>query len=201
MQQDNSTLNKKVALRKIVLAEVDSPIILETHGGVGEIYKRCYGAIPHGMVCEQDRELLAILARQRPTWRVYGGDSSELLQAGLAADVPFNVIDLDPYGELWPTLDGYFQSDRLRPDVLHIVVNDGLRQKVQVSGAWRTNSLKAIVQRLGNNLYDCYLEVCQELIKEKAASAGFTLSRFRGYYCGKGKGMTHWYAVLQRSDA
>ena len=39
------------------------------------------------------------------------------------------------------------------------------------------------------------------VLKEKAALAGYSLSRFAGYYCGHGQPMTHYLALLVRGSA
>jgi len=78
---------------------------------------------------------------------------------------------------------------------VYIVVNDSLRVKVQDGGAWTSRSLEDIVPEFGNDLFAHYLEICEELMKRKAAQADYRLSQFAGYYCGHGQQMTHYLAV------
>lgn len=92
----------------------------------------------------------------------------------------------------------FFDSERERPDLLCVAVNDGLRQKVKMGGSWDVGSLQGAVSKYGNDLYSIYLEVCQEMLKEKANEAGYNLARFAGYYCGHIKQMTHYLGVLEK---
>jgi hypothetical protein len=66
-----------------------------------------------------------------------------------------------------------------------------------MGGSWNVDSLQGMVSKHGNDLHPIYLEVCQELLKEKASGAGYTLTRFAGYYCGHAKQMTHYLGVLE----
>lgn len=196
MQKDNSTLSWKLMLRRQMLARVAQPVILETHGGRGEVYASLYREIAHGVVLEQDPAKADHLALQRPTWAVYETESVAALAGGVGAHLPINVLDVDPYGEPWPVLDAFFTSERAFPADLAIVVNDGLRQKIKLGGAWSVGSLKEIVAEFGNQLYPCYLEVCRELLTRKARRRGYRLSGFSGYYCGAMEQMTHYLAFF-----
>jgi len=199
MQKDNSTLALKVSLRRLMLEHVEAPVVMETHGGLGKVWEKCYQDISAGVVFEKDPEKSAKLGMQRPTWAVYEAECEEAIRAGAGSHLAVNVLDCDPYGEPWPVIEAFFQSERPRPDRLAVVVNDGLRQKVRLGGAWSVNSLKAVVWRRGNDLFSTYLDVCKELITEKAAGAGYRLDRFTGYYCGHLGSMTHYLAMFQRS--
>jgi len=141
-----------------------------------------------------------VLARQRPTWAVYEADCEKAIAAGAVDEWPFNFIDLDPYGEPWPALDAIFsRHDRDWPAVLAVAVHDALRSRTEKVGGWSTASLVAMVDRYGNAaIYANYLDVCQEMLAEKAAQVGYTLSRWTGYYCGHANQMTHYAAILQR---
>lgn len=198
-QKDNSTLRRKTALRRQALIEMTcEPVVMETHGGYGRLWERCYADIPRGIVFEVPPEKTDVLARQRPTWAVYEGDCVPALAAGIGSHLAVTLLDVDPYGEPWPVLDAYFGSDRPFPPELHVVVNDGLRQKVQRGGSGTIASLKDVVQRRGNALYDQYLDVCRELVQEKAGQVGYTLTGWAGYYCGYIGQMTHYHATLRR---
>jgi len=181
-----------------MLSRVESPVIMETHGGFGRLYRACYDSIAHGVVFEKKPERAQLLALQRPTWAVYQADCVMAVAGGAGAHLPVNVLDCDPYGDPWPVISVFFDSDRPRPDVVFVVVNDGLRQKVRMGGAWGTKTLSDAVSRFGNDLHDYYLDVCKVLLAEKAARAGYSLSRFVGYYCGHAQQMTHYLAVLNR---
>ena len=72
MQKDNTTLARKVLLRKNLLKELDdAPVILETHGGYGEVWKKVYSNIKRGIVFEKNPKKAEALAKQRPSWAVY----------------------------------------------------------------------------------------------------------------------------------
>jgi hypothetical protein len=198
MQKDNSTLPYKVSLRRNLLKEIEHPVVMETHGGYGAIWRRCYSDIESGVVFEQLPEKAEALARQRPTWAVYECDCEGAIRAGVGFHVPVNFIDLDPYGSPWPVVDVIFSVEREWPPVLAIAVNDGLRQKVKATGGWDVAALSGIVAKYGAaRMYDNYLPICQELLTEKAGWVGYHLTRWAGYYCGYLGQMTHYAAILR----
>src|SRR4051812_3936723 len=135
-QKDNSTFTRKAALRSRTLMMVEHPVVMETHGGAGLIFSRCYRSVKEGIVFERDPDKAAILAHQRPTWAVYECLCENAIAEGAGAHLEVNFLDLDPYGEPWPALDAFFGSDRPFPPRLAIVVNDGLRQKLKMNGGW-----------------------------------------------------------------
>ena len=51
-QKDNSTFRRKAALRTAALGELHDPVILETHGGYGKLWERCYRHVGQGVVFE-----------------------------------------------------------------------------------------------------------------------------------------------------
>lgn len=179
-QKDNSTFGEKLKLRRSALAHISDPIVMETHGGLGAVWSKCYSHLPLGIVLEKDPKRTEVLAHQRPTWAVYEGDSAKALAAGVGSHLCFLF------------------SERPFPAILHIVVNDGIRQSVSVTGGWRYNTLRSLIDRFGNGLHSSYLECCQILMDEKAAQAGYRLSRWHGYYCGYNQQMTHYWAVLEQ---
>jgi len=172
---------------------------METHGGYGAIWNQCYADVSSGVVFEKDPAKTQVLAVQRPTWAVYECDCEGALLAGVGAHLPVNFVDVDPYGEPWPVIDAFFRSNRPFPEALGIVVNDGLRQKLKMNGGWNVGSLESAVSRWGNNaLYKNYLDICKELLQEKASQRGYTLTRWKGYYCGHAQQMTHYAALFIR---
>lgn len=197
-QRDNSTFQQKLSLRKALLKEVDEPVILETHGGLGKLWQACYSHVPRGVVFEQDSTKAEVLAKQRPAWAVYEGDCVGALAAGAGAHLEINFVDVDPYGDPWPVIDAFFESKRPRAERLFLAVNDGLRQEVRLTGGWDAESMRPMVSKYGNRLNGIYLQVCEELLKEKAGKAGYDLTRFHGYYCGSKQCMTHYSAILSR---
>jgi hypothetical protein len=198
-KKDNSTFLKKAQLRSHTLMMIDKPIVLEAYGGAGRLFARCYSHLLDGVVFESDPGKVAQLGLQRPSWAVYQCDSVQAIQDGVAAHLPVNFLDIDPYGDPWPAIEAFFSSSRPRPDRLAIVVNDGLRQKLRMNGGWTCKSLQTVVDRMGNAcLHDQYLEVCRDLIQEKAAKAAYRLDRWVSYYCGHQGMMTHYAAIFVR---
>lgn len=187
-------------MRKKLLREIDNPIVMETHGGYGAVWERCYSGFEQGVVFEKDTIKADALAKQRPTWAVYECDCINALIGGAGSHIPVNFVDFDPYGEPWPVIDAFFESKREFPPKLAIVVNDGLRQMVKTTGGWNVNSLQGMVSQYGAaSMYKNYLDVCQELIEEKAKQRNYTLSRWAGYYCGHAEQMTHYAAILVKA--
>ena len=199
MQKDNTTLELKVQLRLTMLQRLGQvPVVIETHGGLGSIFERCYKAVTGGAVFETDPDKASVLALQRPSWSVYEGDCVSALRAGVGAHLAANVLDVDPYGDPWPTITAFFHSERTRPREMFVVVNDGLRSNVKTGGAWTTSTLAPVVQEFGNDLYHHYLSICRYLMETLSARAGYTVAGFHGYYCGHGDQMTHCLAVLRK---
>jgi len=199
VQRDNSTFKEKLALRRALLKLVEDPIVLEAHGGAGAIWQRLYSGFEAGIVFEKDPRKAEFLARQRPTWSVYEGDCTRGLVDGAGGHLPVNYVDIDPYGDPWPTIAAFFLSERPRTDRVALAVNDGLRQRVRLGLSWKTKTLEGVVQRWGNNqLYVKYLDVCQELMEEAAKPAGYHIERWFGYHTGDKQMMTHYAAVLVR---
>jgi len=199
VQKDNTTFDAKVALRKFALREVREPIVMECYGGLGHLYRACYARVRTGVVFEAKPEKCDVLGLQRPHWAVYEADCVNALSGGAGAHLCVNVLDLDPYGEPWPALDAFFQSDRPRAERLALVVNDGLRHELLMGMGWKVESIRTMIEKYGNRLGEHYLEICRELVETKAALAGYRLDRFVGRYCGHAQQMTHYLAVLVKS--
>lgn len=198
-QQDNTTLDLKVALRLNLLRHIADPVILETHGGYGHVWLRCYFNFAQGVVIEKNPDKAETLARQRPTWSVVEGDCVKAVAAGMGDHLPINLVDVDPYGEPWPVLSALFESTRPWPPTLGIVVNDGLKQKIQLGAAWDINSMHRMVEKYGNAyISEHYLEIAREMLADLAAPQGYTITQWTAYHCGRNLMMSHYAAVLQR---
>jgi len=186
-------------LRRNLLKLIDNPVVMETHGGYGGIWNQCYTDVVNGVVMEKDPKKCDILCKQRPTWAVYECDCESALWGGIGSHLPINFVDFDPYGEPWPIIDAFFQSKRMFPTVLAIAVNDGLRQKLKTNSGWSVESMSEMVGKYGNNaLYKNYLEICRELLEEKASQRGYSLTHWAGYYCGYLDQMTHYTAIFTK---
>jgi hypothetical protein len=150
-------------------------------------------------VFEKDETKAEGLAVQRPTWSVISGDAERGLRAGLGAHIAANVLDIDPYGDPWPFVEAFLFSDRALPDRLGVVVNDGLRHKLKLNAGWKIKSLEASLKHFGNaSLYERYAQVCEWNMRRLADHAGYKIARWSAYYCGAGKSMTHYAAILER---
>lgn len=202
MKRDNSTFKYKARLRKQALALMDSPCVMETHGGYGALYDECYrhGDFP-GVVFEKNPIKADALAKQRPAWAVYECDCVTAIQEGVGFHIPVNFFDIDPYGSPWDVIDAILGRHKYLPAVIVLVVNDGLRQKAKMGSAWNVKQLHSATSRFGASaLYRKYLEICEFLLQQKAREVNYNLSRFGGYYCGYGDNMTHYAAVLRRDQ-
>ncbi|OFX13213.1 MAG: hypothetical protein A2Z18_11135 [Armatimonadetes bacterium RBG_16_58_9] len=185
-------------------------MILETHGGTGRLWARCYSHVAHGIVFESDSEKASHLARQRPAWAVYQADCEKALASAVGDHLPVNFLDLDPWGSPWPTIGAFFAGIKPTVERLVVVVHDGLRNRLRMNMGWRTGGLEAVVERIGNQ--DCfanYKEICRDLMKEKAAESGYQLSRWAAFYTAidrkhgdlgvlSGQDSTHYAAVLTK---
>lgn len=200
MRKDNQTFRQKVSLRLRALAKLgEKPSVMETHGGRGLVYGRCYAQGGPGVVFEKNAERAEGLARQRPRWAVYQADSERALVAGIGFQFRPNVFDIDPYGSPWNTIAAVAGQFRQCPDRVLIVVNDGLRKKLQIKGGWKVECLRKEVEAIGNDrLHADYLEVCRTKLTRIVSAVGFGLLWWDGYHCGTHDAMTHYAAVLGR---
>jgi hypothetical protein len=180
------------------LLQIDDPIVLESHAGYGKLYQQCYRGIATGVAFEKDQRKAAAVAQQRPTWAVYQADCIRALQAGVGSHLRVNVLDVDPYGEPWPALRAFFSSKRPFSQTMVVVVNDGLRQKIKMTGGWNVGSLGGVIRRYGNHCYESYKEICQELLGEIVFLAGYRIEKWTAYYCGALQAMTHYAARLNQ---
>lgn len=198
-KRDNSTFPQKVALRQEALRLLyASPVIMETHGGVGKLFDAVYAHVEQGVVFEKDADKTAVLGKQRPSWAVYEADCVTALQEGVGSHLAVNFLDIDPYGSCWDVIDAFFMSDRQFANRMIVVVNDGLRQSLALGKAWAIKQMQPMVNKYGNDLHPVYLDICRELITEKVSSVGYSLDRFHGYFCGYSRANTHFTAILSK---
>jgi len=202
-RQDNSTFEYKIRLRACALIELKTaPVIMETHGGFGAIFARCYRDYQEGVVFDHDADRVDFLAKQRPTWAVYQADSITALRLGVGSHLTVNFLDCDPYGEVWPTLKAFFYpNQRPRAGRMAVVINDGLGQFTRIGKAWESHSLAAMVKQYGNAAIDKrYLEISKELFQEIITPLSYRITRWTAYRCGHKKEMTHWAAIIERKE-
>jgi hypothetical protein len=198
IQKDNSTYDLKVSLRLRALRELGDvePIVLETHAGMGKLFARCYSFVKAGVAFENDPEKIMTVARQRPSWAVYEADCEKSIAAGVGDHLTINFVDFDPYGQPWPVIEGFWKSKRPRPSKIVMVVNDGLRQKLQINGGWDVESMRGSVEKYGNRLYPIYLKVAKELMGKLAAEAGYKDDPLDRLLHRSRNAMTHYAAVF-----
>jgi len=194
---DNTTKARKVEIRRRALRFLERPVVMETHGGFGSIWRDCYAHLAQGVVFEKDPKKSGALAEQRPTWAVYEADCENAIRAGVGFHLPINYFDLDPYGSPWPVIEAIFSNRRAWPARVVLVANDGYRLAIKMDGG-KAGIIAPYVDRYGSgrNLYNHYLEVCRAFIEEQSRPHGFTLTHWGGYYCGFTGQMSHYAAVL-----
>lgn len=200
-RQDHSAWALKVQLRQSLLAQLalPQPVILETHGGLGTLRASCYRDAT-GVVCEQDPARCRSLEQQRPGWEIVCGDSTALLRAGLASQTAFDLLDIDPHGQPWPTLEAFFWSVRCFPPVLGLVVTDGLRQHIQYQQGRNVHGMEPYRAKYGRYTWHNYLVICRERLGDIVARAGYRVTAWHGTYQGQLKTMTYYSAVLLRAS-
>lgn len=198
-QQDNLTGFYKAALRRKAMKFLDKqPVIFETHGGLGELYTQCYQSVPRGYVVEKQEAKATVLSEQRPGWYVYQGEAEDAIAVGVGGTEEINFLDVDPYGSPWPVLELWFALSRERAGRLIVVANDGLLQKIRIGGAASCKDTAEYASEYGSVASRKYLEICKKKLQKIAPEAGYDLTHFEGYHCGRGKSMTHYLAVLDK---
>ena len=199
--KDNKTLLEKSRLRKQMLARVDAPpVILETHGGKGDLFRRCYADVESGFVFETDPSKAEKLVSQRPNWAVYETDCVWGLENGVGGHLEVNFIDADPYGQAWYVLEAFFGSQRPRAEQVILVVHDGVRGSLGRYGSLNMPIFAPIVEQIGElNLYRNYLEVCEQLLDDMVSETGYAMTGFGGFYSRRDKDQTHFFAELLKT--
>ena len=195
--KDNKTFVEKSHLRRLMLEKVETPVICETHGGRGDLFRRCYATVDTGIVFEKDAMKAEVLVRQRPNWAVYESDCVWALKNGVGSHLEINFMDCDPYGQAWQVLKAFFESDRPRADRVVLVVHDGVRNRIGRFGASDIDVFQDVITKVGEiHLYRNYIEVCEDMLTERAESAGYAVEAFGGFYSKRDKDQTHFFAEL-----
>ena len=69
MKHDNNTYSEKVMLRQTAVSLLtETPVVMETHGGIGDLWAAVYADVEEGVVFEKRPDRTTLLALQRPTW-------------------------------------------------------------------------------------------------------------------------------------
>lgn len=200
LQKDNSNLAAKLRQRRVALSLLAAPpVIMECYGGWGTLGQHLYAMAEQGIVFEKDPQKSAALAQLRPSWRVYECDTVYAIAQGAGADMPINFLDVDPYGDPWPTISAFFTSDRQRSDRLVVAVHDGFRTFALRGRAWASETLAPLVERFGNAAIGRnYLGMARLLMQEHGSVAGFKLAHFHGFYTGHNQQTTLYTALLTK---
>lgn len=201
-KHDNLTFRQKIMLRQTALGLLydAEPVILETHGGHGDVWSALYHTVTTGVVFENQPDRADELAAQRPTWAVYEADVEIALAAGAGRHLTFNYMDVDPYGACWPALNAFFSSKRPFAPRMVLAINDGLRFAACGGAAWRNEILAPFAARYGNhNIWYVYPElIAPELLATAVAPAGYRITYREGYTTGVIGKMVHILAVVER---
>lgn len=199
-QLDNKTFIEKSRIRKQMLARLDAePVILETHGGKGDLFKRCYADVDTGLVFETDPTKAEKLVQQRPNWSVYETDCVWGLAEGVGSHLDVNFVDCDPYGQAWHVLEAFFGSERPRAAHVVLVVHDGVRKSIERFGSINHAILHPIAEEIGElNISRNYLDVCEQLLHDVVSVAGYAVEGFGGFYSKRDRYQTHFFAELRR---
>lgn len=166
MAKDNTHLVAKRHLRALVLKMTPEPVVLETHGGVGEMRRQVWRDAP-GLMVEKDPNKAQVLAERFPHQTVLCGNSLHLLEADPVWPVPFTIVDIDAYGDPYPAIDHAFACAHL--GAFALVVTDGLIGAAKLGTAWSKSTLRPWVQVHGSgNAYKRWPDVVRFLIGASA---------------------------------
>lgn len=135
------------------------------------------------------------LARSRPNWRVYGGDNVPAIRAGAGADLPVNVLDVDPYSDPWPALEAWFGSERVRPPEVVVIVTDGNAHSLHRGKAWTLAGGRAQAWDAGG-----YLAMARHQLGMLAEPHGYEMTEWAGYACGTFNRLRHYAARLSSGN-
>ena len=183
----------------MLVAQIENPVVMETHGGVGKIYNKCYSDLAPGVVFEKNRKKCEFLVKQRPSWAVYCVDSEKALIAGVGFHLPVNFFDVDPYGDPWPTINAIFDNKDNLPAKFGLVVNDGLKRFLMMGRGWASKSLAGWVEKVGNKgMAENYAKIVKEEITNRVNKINGEIKKWALHSSGHGGQMTHYAAVLVR---
>jgi hypothetical protein len=193
--RENKGFLDKIQTRKRALDMLrGDPVVLEAYAGRGHLGKVVYD-LEFGVATDIDEDAVVALSSSRPSWRVYQCDAVPAIAQGLAADVPFNFIDLDPFGSPWEAYMAFWESERERGDQVVVVAHDGMRLNAKMRTSW--NSVMAdAVQVFGNDLGKMYLQACRWKAKKHLEVAGYELTGFFGFE--QDVNNAHWIVVSRR---
>lgn len=201
--KDNKTLTEKVHLRKLLIQRFGASAVLETHGGNGGIFLRCYRNIPRGVVFETDSKKAEALLRQRTHWQIVQHDCVEALCFGIGSHLTIDFLDADPYGAAWSTLSAFFASKRPFAEEMTLVAHDGntriLRWKGLKKNRRDAELFSEFVETYGETqLWKHYTDILPKLIEKVIAPAGYDINDFGAFASKNDKYQLHFWARLQK---
>ena len=79
-----------------------------------------------------------------------------------------------------------------------LVVTDGLRQKLKMTGGWNVYGFEPWIDQIGNHLYRDYLLICRERLVALTAPLGYGITWWHGEYGEPPGAMTYYGMVLTR---
>lgn len=175
-RNDNGSYIRKQQLRRRLREKLgDDACVLEGFTGEGRLYRGCWAGL-RGATIDLDGDKVAAAAAERPTWAVYCGDTEQALLAGWMAHVPWDVLDLDPYGSPWHFLQAWFVSSRVRASTTHVMVTDGFFTRRGLAFPCRALWPTARRERMtiSTRMYE---DTVRERLGQWARDAGCTIGR------------------------
>jgi hypothetical protein len=191
IQEDNSSIELKVFLRKRYLALIPNPEVLDLFCGLGEMYRRVYGpagvpylGVDHAKV--HDPALCVVDDNMR---FVRSTDISQ-----------YNYFDLDHYGCPW--LLFYLICKRYRGDRMVVVMTDGapLRMSMSSSVPRIIRAIEGIPANMRVPLMKrFYVDVFCTMLKDVEARYGFRATKAE-YIFNPRASVCYWGILLERES-
>jgi hypothetical protein len=125
MPRDNGSGVAKQRLRAEMCRDLpDDAQVLEMFSGEGYLYRSIWHRW-RGVTIDLDIDKARQAAKERPRWACYRADSLRAVRGGLAAEIPFAVVDIDAYGAPWKFLRAWMLSERTRAPRTLLFLTDG----------------------------------------------------------------------------
>ena len=123
---DNSEFHGKVLSRRSVAKELnDDARVLELFCGEGLMYSAVWNRF-NGICADKDNDKVLRAASSRSSWGCYQCDSVRALRDGWLSSLPFDVVDIDAYGEPWTAFIAFIDGHRaFPPSGTTVILTDG----------------------------------------------------------------------------
>lgn len=179
MAVDNGSPLLKQRVRHQVVADHGAPsAVLECFIGEGALYQTCWRGAVAGVAMDMVADKVRAAAAERPHWLVACTEVEGAIQNGIGRYTPFDVVDVDAYGEPWPYVRAWMISRRLRARRTVIVCTDGYMAQRSIAPASKT--LFGVKGRI-TVTDDDYLETAQARCSGWAAESGLVVESFRTF--------------------